>query len=108
MLYVYMCIRACVLLLILILFFTATYCYVLQLEMHVRLICAIKFYLLTYLLTYYTRCTFSVVCLSVSGTQENPAKTDETTENPCGHVGRKNRGSMSDRRAALQKRLNRS
>jgi len=28
--------------------FTATYCYVLQLETHVRLICAIKFYLLTY------------------------------------------------------------
>jgi len=43
----------CVLLLILILFFcTETiYCCVLQLEMHVRLICAIKFYLLTYLLT---------------------------------------------------------
>jgi len=29
---------------------TATYCYVLQLEMHVHLICVIKFYLLTYLL----------------------------------------------------------
>ena len=31
-------------------FCTATDCYVLQLEMRVRLICAIKFYLLTYLL----------------------------------------------------------
>jgi len=41
-----------VLVLILILFRTATYCNVLQLEMHVRLICAVKFYLLTYLLTY--------------------------------------------------------
>jgi len=29
---------------------TASYCYFLQLEMHVRLICAIKFYL--YILTY--------------------------------------------------------
>jgi len=34
---------------------TATYCYVLQFEMHVRLICAVKFYLLTYLLTYSER-----------------------------------------------------
>ena len=31
-------------------FSTATYCYILQLEMHVRLICVIKFYLHTYLL----------------------------------------------------------
>ena len=45
--------RACVLLLNLILFFcTATYCCVLQLEMRIRLICAIKFCLLTYLFTY--------------------------------------------------------
>jgi len=37
---------------ILILFLcTATHCYVLQLEMRVRLICVTKFYLLTYLLT---------------------------------------------------------
>ena len=34
-------------------FCTSTYCYVLlQLEMHVRLICAIKFYSFTHLLTY--------------------------------------------------------
>ena len=42
----------CVLLLILILYCTATYCHILQLEMHVHLICAIKFYLLTYLIIY--------------------------------------------------------
>jgi len=36
-------------------FCTATYCYVLQLEMHVRLMCAIKFYLLTYLIYCTTR-----------------------------------------------------
>jgi len=34
-------------------FCTASYCYVLQLEMQVRLIRAIKFYLLTYLLILY-------------------------------------------------------
>jgi len=50
-----MCICACVLLLILIWFFSiACYFYALQLQMHVRLICAIKFYLLTYLLTWPT------------------------------------------------------
>jgi len=32
--------------------YTATYCYILQLEINVRLICVIKFYLLTYFLTY--------------------------------------------------------
>jgi len=55
--FIIMCICARVLLLILVLFFcTATYCYVLQLEMHARLICAIKFYLLnTYLLGLFRR-----------------------------------------------------
>ena len=50
-----MCICACVLLLILIWFFSiACYFYALQLQMNVRLICAIKFYLLTYSLTWPT------------------------------------------------------
>ena len=40
-----------------------TYGYVLRLEMHVRLICAIKFYLLFYLL--YLLTFYSAVCSSV-------------------------------------------
>ena len=51
-LYVYMC--TCIATYFGFIFCTArpTYCYVLQLEMHARLISAIKFHLLTYLLTW--------------------------------------------------------
>jgi len=45
--YIYICM--CIDTFFVFIFCTATDCYVLQLEMRVRLICAIKFYLLTYL-----------------------------------------------------------
>jgi len=38
------------------LYYNLLLCYI-QLDMHLRLICAIKFYLLTYLLTYYIKPT---------------------------------------------------
>ena len=46
---------------------TATYCYLLQLEIHVHLMCAIKFYLLTVLRT------FSALTLLVGRHEGHPA-----------------------------------
>jgi len=66
---------------------TTTYYYVfIPLEMHVRLICVIKFYLLTYLLTYLTAlgrvlaltlCLYLSVCICPTTTSRTSIETAE-------------------------------
>ena len=67
-----------------ILYYNLILCFI-PLEMHVRLLCAIKFYLLTYLLTYRAFCCTSF-CLSVSALKQEAQLPQRDRARTLGHL----------------------